>query len=178
MNRALCALCLLFVLAGIVSGCGGSDGDDSTAPESAPPSTSTTAADEREASNDKPEKAIHGVAFGARSANLGIILFDFDGRTLYTFGKDQNGKSSCYGACAKRWPPALTEGKPLAQGEASAAKLRATKRRDGGVQLVYAGHPLYYYSGDKGGAEYNGQGVRDFGSQWYVIRPSGQIVGS
>lgn len=177
MNRAL-ALCLLVALAMGAVGCGGGNEDDTGSSKPTPETTTAPASDKQSDEDAKPKKGAWGVAFGAGSENLGIILFDAAGRTLYTFEGDQGPDSSCYGACAKQWPPALTEGKPKARGEASAAMVGASKRKDGTVQLVYAGHPLYYYSGDKGGAEYNGQGTSAFGGEWYVIRPSGEIVGS
>src|SRR5690349_10840959 len=70
-------------------------------------------------------------------------------------------------------PKALTEEKPEARGEAVAAKVGATKRKDGTRQLTYAGHPLYTFSGDRS-AEVNGNGVTAFGGRWYAIRPNGQ----
>ena len=35
----------------------------------------------------------------------GTILTDAHGMTLYTFDKDTDGASTCYDACAKKWPP-------------------------------------------------------------------------
>lgn len=129
-------------------------------------------AEAQEASSGRPEKGSWGVVFGAEGEH-GIILYDLSGHTLYIFSKDQGGKSSCYGGCAKAWPPALTEGKAKADGEANPAKVGTTKRTDGTVQLTYAGHPLYTYSGDKS-AEVSGQGVKAYGGRWYAIRPSGE----
>jgi predicted lipoprotein with Yx(FWY)xxD motif len=165
------ALCLLTLVA--IIGCGG--GDSSTSEPTGtvdagattiPPSENTTT------ERHKPAKGAWGVAFAAEG-ELGIILYDLSGHTLYTFDKDQGGTSSCYGACAKTWPPALTEGKPKAGGGAPQAKVGATKRKDGTRQLTYAGHPLYTYSRDKS-AEINGNGVSSFGGKWYAIRPNGE----
>ncbi len=152
----------------VVVGCGG--GNDTTAEEitAEPPTQSTTS----EAAH-KPKKGSWGVVFGAEGQQLGTILFDLSGHTLYTFDKDKGGTSTCYGACAETWPPALTEGKPRAGGEASPAKVGTTKRKDGTVQLTYAGHPVYTYSRDRA-AEIDGNGVESFGGRWFAIRPNGE----
>jgi predicted lipoprotein with Yx(FWY)xxD motif len=172
-NRAVIALGLLVALAVGVAGCGGGNStSESTASEESaaaevPPSKNKSAAGE------KPKKGAWGVVFGAEGEALGLILYDLSGHTLYTFSRDKGGASSCYGACAKTWPPALTEGKPRADGEASPAKVGATKRKDGTVQLTYAGHPLYTYA-DDGSSETNGNDLHSFGGEWYAIRPSGE----
>lgn len=126
-----------------------------------------------ENSGDRPKKGAWGVAFGAEGAELGIIIYDLAGHTLYTFSKDKGETSHCYGACAKTWPPALTEGKPKAGGEALPGKVGSTKRKDGTVQLTYAGHPLYRYLPDRS-PETNGHGRESFGGRWFAIRPNGE----
>lgn len=170
MNRANYALCLLAALAIAVVGCGGGDSSDATET-----SVSTTApsAETEDAAEKRPKKGAWGVAFGAEGDELGIIIYDLAGHTLYTFSKDRGTTSSCYGACAKAWPPALTEGKPRAGGEALAGKVGSAKRKDGTVQLTYAGHPLYRHAGEKQ-VEVNGHGAHAFGGDWYAIRPSGE----
>jgi predicted lipoprotein with Yx(FWY)xxD motif len=168
--RITYAFSLLLVTAIALAGCGG--GDETT---SAEPSAAKTTAEKpgTEKQGAEPKKGAWGVVFGAESVELGVILFDLSGHTLYTFGRDKGGTSSCYGACAKKWPPALTEGKPEGRGVVQAAKVGATKRKDGTRQLTYAGHPLYTFSGD-GSAYTNGNGVTAFGGKWYAIRPNGQ----
>jgi predicted lipoprotein with Yx(FWY)xxD motif len=42
-----------------------------------------------------------------------------------------------------------------------------------GKQVTYAGHPLYYYAGDKKAGDLNGQG---FFSVWYVVSPKGTAI--
>jgi predicted lipoprotein with Yx(FWY)xxD motif len=39
--------------------------------------------------------------------------------------------------------------------------------------VTYAGHPLYYYAGDKKAGDLNGQG---FVSIWYVVSPKGTAI--
>ena len=69
--------------------------------------------------------------------------------TVYDFHKDKGTQSSCYGACEKVWPPVTTEGGPQPGNGAQASKLGTTKRKDGTVQVTYAGHPLYTYVADR-----------------------------
>jgi predicted lipoprotein with Yx(FWY)xxD motif len=172
MSRIAHGLCLLALLAFALAGCGGGEdsaSDEGTTVAKAPPAASTPPSE----ADDRPEKGAWGVAFGAEGQPFGIIIYDLSGHTLYTFSKDVGGKSSCYGACAKVWLPALTEGKPRAGGAAVPGKVGATKRRDGTTQLTYAGHPLYRYSRDKS-AEVSGHGRESFGGRWFAIRPNGE----
>ena len=118
-----------------------------------------------------PAKGAGGVVFGAKGVEVGLILYDISGHTLYTFDKDKGAASTCYGACAKSWPPALTEGKPRAEGVALPGKVGMTKRSDGTIQMTYAGHPLYTHVGDEPVEITGGEA---FGGEWYGIRPSGE----
>jgi predicted lipoprotein with Yx(FWY)xxD motif len=106
--------------------------------------------------------------------DLGTILVDSAGRTLYDFHKDKGSTSSCYGACAGAWPPLLTDGDPQAQGAAERSMLGTTKRKDGTLQVTYNGWPLYTYAGDKAPGEANGNDIEQFGAEWYALLPSGQ----
>jgi predicted lipoprotein with Yx(FWY)xxD motif len=110
-----------------------------------------------------------------RMTKLGKILVDRQGRTLYDFVKDKNGKSACAGACAKFWPPLLTNGKPKA-GSGVQSKLLGTTVRKSGSQVTYGGHPLYLYAGDKKAGQTSGQGSTTFGAPWYVLAPSGHEI--
>jgi predicted lipoprotein with Yx(FWY)xxD motif len=109
---------------------------------------------------------------------LGRIVVDSQGRTLYLFKKDKTTKSTCYGKCAKFWPPALVNGKPTAGGGTIASKLGTTMRRDGTRQITYAGHPMYRFLPDanKPGST-KGQDVNAFGATWYVVGRNGKQIG-
>ena len=39
------------------------------------------------------------------SSTLGMYLIGYNGMTLYTYAKDSFATSTCYGACARDWPP-------------------------------------------------------------------------
>jgi predicted lipoprotein with Yx(FWY)xxD motif len=106
---------------------------------------------------------------------LGTVLADADGRTLYLFEKDKGTTSRCSGACAGVWPP-LAGAKPGATGGVAAGKLGDTKRADGTSEVTYAGHPLYTYAGDAKPGDVKGQGLDQFGAEWYALAPSGQKI--
>jgi predicted lipoprotein with Yx(FWY)xxD motif len=112
----------------------------------------------------------------ARGGSLGTILVDGQGRTLYLFEKDTNGRSHCTGACAQTWPPVTTTGAPTAGSGLTASLLGTTARPDGSMQVTYHGHPLYHFSGDTGAGQTNGQGSKAFGAEWYVLAPNGNKV--
>jgi len=109
-------------------------------------------------------------------SNLGRIIVDSHGRTLYLFAHDKHGKSTCYGACAHYWPPLITRGKPRAISGARSALLRTTRRSDGKMQVTYHGHPLYRFSGDGGAGQTAGEGLSDFGGRWYAVLAAGSAV--
>jgi predicted lipoprotein with Yx(FWY)xxD motif len=131
-----------------------------SAPAPAAPATATGA--ERIATAD------HG---------LGTMLVDGQGRTLYLWKADMGSASTCSGACAQAWPPVTTTAAPRAGQGAKAALLGTTKRSDGTMQVTYAGHPLYRFSGDSGPGQANGQGSDAFGATWLVVAPGGAAIG-
>jgi predicted lipoprotein with Yx(FWY)xxD motif len=163
VRRRIFALCLLVAAAVVIASCG--DGDN----------TSGGAYGGKGGNGyGSGGSASAGVISAAEVGELGTILVDSTGRTLYDFHKDQGTTSSCFEACAEAWPPLLTEGEPEAEGGAVAAKLGTTERQDGTTQVTYAGHPLYTYVGDKGPGEANGNDIDQFGAEWYALQPSGE----
>jgi predicted lipoprotein with Yx(FWY)xxD motif len=154
-----------------IAGCGSSDNESGGA-YGGKGSSATT-----EASSAKPAP---GAASGAAVLTVasvpkvGAVLVDANGFTVYDFHKDKGTTSSCYGACAGVWPPLLTAGDPQGSKGASAAKLGTTKRKDGSVQVTYAGHPLYTYAADKKPGEANGHDFSSYGAQWYALKANGE----
>lgn len=107
----------------------------------------------------------------------GSYLVDASGRPLYMFTSDTEQRSTCYGACARAWPPATTDGTPVAAADSLDAKRLGTiERPSGKLQVTYAGYPLYYYAHDDRGAQPTGQGIHTFGGTWYLLSPSGQAI--
>ena len=109
-----------------------------------------------------------------KAGDLGTILVDSEGMTLYDFHKDKGTTSSCYGACEKAWPPLSTSGEAQAKNGAQASMLGTTERKDGTMQVTYNGHPLYTFTEDKKAGEANGNDFSAFGAQWYALMPNGE----
>jgi predicted lipoprotein with Yx(FWY)xxD motif len=117
-----------------------------------------------------------GTVVSTATSHLGRILVNSRGHTLYLFGKDKNGKSSCSGMCASFWPPLITAGKPRAGTGAKASLLGTTKRADGRLQVTYNHHPLYTFKKDTKKGQTNGEGLSAFGATWYAVSPAGARV--
>jgi predicted lipoprotein with Yx(FWY)xxD motif len=119
-----------------------------------------------------PEAAPSGsVAVGETA--LGRALTDPDGRTLYTFTRDKDGRSSCYGNCAATWPALTVNGTVTAGTGVEADRLATAERKDGTAQIIYRDRPLYYYAGDTQPGDTNGQGV---GGVWFAVTPDGELI--
>jgi predicted lipoprotein with Yx(FWY)xxD motif len=108
--------------------------------------------------------------------NLGNVLVNSKGRTLYHFLADTGTTSTCEGACATNWPPLVASGTPKAGKGTKASLLSTSPRSDGKTQVVYNGHPLYTFQGDKKAGATTGQGVNAFGAQWFAVSGSGNDV--
>jgi len=110
----------------------------------------------------------------ADNPKLGQVLVDSQGHTVYMFEKDESDESYCNGSCAKVWPPVTTKGQPQAGSGVSASKLTTLKRDDGSTQVVFDGHPLYTYVKDEDTEDAYGNGLDQFGAEWYGLHPNGQ----
>jgi predicted lipoprotein with Yx(FWY)xxD motif len=146
------------LVAALAAGCGSSGGSNANSP--APPTSASG------------QPATVGVA----NANIGKILVDSHGRTLYLFERDSGTKSTCTGACAVEWPPLRATGKPTVGDGANASVVATSSRSDGKPQVTYKGHPLYLFSADQKAGDTNGQGVNAFGGLWYVLSSSGDEI--
>jgi predicted lipoprotein with Yx(FWY)xxD motif len=161
LSKLIAGLAALPVIALVAAGCGGNGGGDDSAAAAAPPKAATSQAATIGTAND---------------GNLGTILVDSQGRTLYLFEKDSDTKSACYGACASAWPPLRDGGKPTVGSGLNAALVGTTSRSDGMAQVTYNGHPLYLFSGDQKPGDTNGQGSTAFDGGWYALSRAGNQV--
>jgi predicted lipoprotein with Yx(FWY)xxD motif len=106
--------------------------------------------------------------------DVGMIIVDSSGRTVYAFTADPLNEPTCYDICADTWLPLLAEGNPAGGIGIDASAAGTAPRRDGGNQVTYKGHPLYHYAGDKGDKDVGGQGLDLFGGEWHVLTKDGQ----
>ena len=111
-----------------------------------------------------------------KSSSFGRVLFDGRGYGLYAFTRDAHGRSACYGACAKAWPVYYAKGILRVGTGLRRSLLGTTRRRDGRLQITYAGRPLYYYVGDTKAGQIRCQNAVEYGGTWLVVRPSGRLV--
>jgi len=109
-------------------------------------------------------------------SRYGKILLDGSGRTLYLFSADTGAASLCYDACAAAWPPFVLSNPPVAGQGLAVALVSTTTRTGGALQVVYNGHPLYYYAGDHAPGEIKCQAVVEFGGGWYVVDGNGNRI--
>ncbi len=149
------------LIAVLFASCGGSE--DSTSVAETSPSG--------EGTKERPARVSVGAPHGR-------VLVSEGGQTLYIFENDpKGGQPTCYGKCAKEWPPLLTSGQPvpLPNEEARAALLGTVERTDGSLQVTYAGHPLYEYAHDRM-TEARGFMAEEFGGSWYLLTKEGTTV--
>jgi len=111
-----------------------------------------------------------------RSSGFGPILVDGSGRTLYLFEADRTDMSTCNGDCASVWPPLIAHGTPVAGAGINQSLLTTTTRKDGSLEVVYNGHPLYYFVSDKQAGDITGEAISSFGAEWYVLSAAGSKV--
>ncbi len=124
---------------------------------------------------DRQAAAARVRTVSVRQSKLGRILVDARGRTLYLFREDRAGKSTCFGGCARVWPPLLVGGRPRGGRGVVAAKLGVLARRGSRLrQVIYNGHPLYTTVADERPGQFEGQG---FLGTWFAVSPSGRQVG-
>jgi predicted lipoprotein with Yx(FWY)xxD motif len=167
---------ILVALASVaVAGCGGAASERPSPTAAGTPDTGTAAAVPR-ASGRAAASAAPRQRLRSRRSRFGRIVTDRRARTLYVFTRDGRGKSRCYGACAKAWPPLLVGRAPEGSGRVRDRLIGATRRRGGRLQATYRGRPLYYYVGDVDPGEILCQDVREFGGTWYVVSPSGAPI--
>ncbi|MFF9909503.1 SCO0930 family lipoprotein [Streptomyces sp. NPDC013457] len=108
----------------------------------------------------------------ASTKQLGKVVTDSEGFTLYRFDKDSASppKATCEGDCVKAWPVVSAEGAKAPAG-VDASLLGEVTRADGSKQLTLGGWPMYRYAKDTKPGDVNGQGV---GGTWFASAPDGK----
>ena len=126
-----------------------------------------------------PHAATKTVQVSTRSiANLGRVLVNSRGLTLYMFVPDQRRHVTCISTCARVWPPlGLAAGaKLVAAGGVKQGLLGSDPNPAGGRVVTYNRWPLYTYLPDTKPGQAKGQRVNNSGGKWYVLSPSGAVI--
>jgi len=168
---------LALALVVLLAGCAESSTGEETANEAATdsPTTSPSPTPSAEPVPTRPPKPRRGTEITTGPSDYGAMLFDVRGQAIYLFDAETTSKPECYGACAAAWPPVLTKGQPDPGGDARAALLGATKRRDGSLQVTYDGQPLYFYA-HEGPGQVLCHDIEEYGGLWLVVTPAGDAA--
>ena len=166
LRPAVVGLAVALLLAACAGGASDTAEPATSTPSPAPPASE--AATESAAGTTAEAEVSVLVA----ESDLGQILTDADGNTIYYFANDSEGTSSCAGDCLANWPPVPAEGTP-SPGAGVTAELGTATATDGTTMLTVNGFPAYYFAGDQAPGDTNGQGVGDV---WYVFGPDGEPV--
>jgi predicted lipoprotein with Yx(FWY)xxD motif len=182
-NRPPKLLIAAFAAMAIVAACSNSGGGSATsAPSSAAASASASeAAPSASASASASEGASASTAAGGAvelkvaTSDLGEILTDGTGKTLYMFTPDEGGTPKCYEQCAENWPPLVaSDAASVSAGTGlDSSKIELVDRTDGTKQVKYGEYPLYYFAADAAAGDTNGQGLN---SKWYVVGTDGEPI--
>ena len=165
----LVVLALALTLALVAAGCGGDDEAAAPASGAAPAPQSA----QRPEGEEGLRVAARQARIVAEDSELGRVLFDANGQVVYVFEIDGPRRSNCTSAeCVEAWPPVLTEEEPSAGAGVDAGLLGTIRRDDGGLQVTYAGRPLYFYE-HEGPGEILCHNVHLNGGLWWVVTPSG-----
>jgi predicted lipoprotein with Yx(FWY)xxD motif len=135
----------------------------------------TGAAGEAPAATSAPSTAPPAAAplVAVSETELGAVLVDGAGMTLYLFTPDEAGTPTCTGGCAQAWPPVLVEGEIVAGEGIDPALLSTVEHPDGGQQLKIGKWPLYRFAGDTAPGDTEGQGS---GGKWFVVGADGKAI--
>ncbi len=167
--RTILGLVLTSVL--VLAGCGNEDPAASKDEDAASEAPSESPSDSPPPATPSGEGK-RGRVIKTAGSDYGPMLFDQSGQAIYLFAKETTSTPTCYGECAEAWPPVLTKGEPRARGNARPALLGTTPRKDGGRQVTYDGHPLYFYAHEQPN-QVLCHNVSEFGGVWLVVTPSG-----
>lgn len=155
----------------LLSACG-DDPDAGDAGAAAEPTEEGDAAGGEATEEAEPEEAAEADVAVA-TTDLGDVLVDADGMTLYLFTQDSEGESNCYEDCESAWPPLTVDAEPAAGDGVDTALLGTTERDDGSLQVTYDGQPLYRWQGDEEPGDVTGQNVNEV---WFAVSPDGEAI--
>ncbi|MEV8097991.1 SCO0930 family lipoprotein [Kitasatospora sp. NPDC085879] len=146
---------------------GGTGTQTSTAPTAPAPATTMAQPTQQPPAGVQISVFVH--------PQLGPIMVDAYGRTLYHFGKDTAWpmRSNCEGECLKTWTPAPPVDPKKIKG-VDPKLIGKMQRSDGSWQLSINCTPAYLYTGDQGYGDALGNGMGN--GAWTAINPQGKAA--
>ncbi|MFE9309045.1 SCO0930 family lipoprotein [Streptomyces sp. NPDC006706] len=129
------------------------------------------------APDGKKASLVNLPGLSVKKTELGDVVVDKNGMTVYRFSKDQawpKSVSACTGSCLEKWPAVA----PVAVGDTKGVLKKGMMpftRPDGVKQMTINCWPLYTFSGDEVPGDVNGQGV---GGTWFAVSPDGKAIGA
>jgi predicted lipoprotein with Yx(FWY)xxD motif len=162
-----------------LAACGAPGGLYGTAPAASAPASTPAASASPNTPTPAPPAATPASApvapasvVAAQNAQLGTILTNAQGRTLYYFVPERGGKIVCgSSACTAYWPPSLSADGTPTGGAGVTGQVGIIARGGGAQQITYDSWPLYTFAGDRAAGQTSGQGVVGFGGKWLVATP-------
>ncbi|MCV7360105.1 COG4315 family predicted lipoprotein [Mycolicibacterium neworleansense] len=108
-----------------------------------------------------------------QASDLGEIVVDAEGMTVYAFQGDTPASSGCGEGCLQKWPAVLAPDPLPAQASGIDGVLGVYLRPDGTRQLTLNSHPLYTFVQDTAAGQHNGVGKQLGNSKWGVMQSDG-----
>jgi predicted lipoprotein with Yx(FWY)xxD motif len=123
---------------------------------------------------DRAAGTSDAAALGTAGSDLGTVVVDGRGRTVYVFDEDVKGSgaSACSEDCLVTWP-AVPADSGIPEVDEVTGAVSTIPRDDGTAQVTLDGRPLYTFAGDAGPGDVTGQGV---GGVWWVVSPDGTAI--
>jgi predicted lipoprotein with Yx(FWY)xxD motif len=94
---------------------------------------------------------------GTRDSQIGKILTDSKGMTLYFADQEADGKIRCVDTCLSMWAPVMMDSAPSGVADG----LAVMDRQSSGKQLTFQGKPLYTFRLDTAAGDTRGDRAED-----------------
>jgi predicted lipoprotein with Yx(FWY)xxD motif len=164
---------------GVATACGsGGDGASSDSNAAVDEKANAAAAQPEAPAANKATKGTSKLAV-ANAGELGPIMVDGKGMTIYRFDGDTANPpaSNCAGDCATAWPPLLADDPAAVQLDGIDKALMGTiDRADGTKQITIAKWPTYYFAKDTQPGDVKGHGANS--GKWNAIAATGKKAAS
>jgi predicted lipoprotein with Yx(FWY)xxD motif len=118
----------------------------------------------------------HRAKLKLANTDLGKIVVNGGGFTVYMFTADRRNKDNCSTGCKSVWPPVTTSGRAVAGPGIKRRLIGSISLGHGVRQVTYAGHPLYTYIADGGPGDTSYVGFNQFGGRWFALNAGGHAV--